>query len=520
MAKHVFTNEERKGTQFVSGQRAVELGRKGQKKSIESAKRNRQIKDYVREIMNGRPTDSNIATLKAMGVEDIEGITNTALVAGAIVHQAMQGNLNAVEKLEQYAEREKIEERPFKLPAEAIGKDFVDINRHIEPNKKYIFKGGRGSLKSSYIGFKFLEILKAHPMMHGIVIRKVGLTLKDSVYSQIVWCIEYLGIADEFEMLRSPLEIRVKKTGQRIYFRGADKPEKIKSIKPPFGYIGIKWVEEADQLSGEAEERNISQSTLRGQGDEFYDILSYNPPKSKDNWLNKYSAEPNENVVVHESSFLDAPREWLGEMFLQEAEHLRIANPEAYENEYLGVANGAGGNVFTSVTFREITDEEISHFDNIVQGVDWGWIDAYAFERTYYDRDTETIYIFAENYVHETPNEQTGQWILDKGYDDFPITCDSAEPKSINDYRDMGINAKGAVKGAGSINYGFKWLIARHIVVDEKRCPGIAAELKTYEYERDKDGNIISGFPDGNDHGISALRYAYERYFNKRGYSA
>ena len=159
--------------------------------------------------------------------------------------------------------------------------------------------------------------------------------------------------------------------------------------------------------------------------------------------------------------------------------------------------------------------------DRIYQGVDFGWYpDAYAFIRAYYDSAREKIYLIDENYVHKTSNELTAQWIKDKGYDDYRIICDSAEPKSINDYRDMGLPAIGAAKGPGSVEYGFKWLQRRTIVIDRNRTPNVYKEFTEYEYDRDKDGNIISGYPDGNDHAISAVRYAFEPLFNRRGNSA
>lgn len=135
----------------------------------------------------------------------------------------------------------------------------------------------------------------------------------------------------------------------------------------------------------------------------------------------------------------------------------------------------------------------------------------------HYDHARETIYLIDELYVNKWSNQRTGQWIIDKGYNDFTVTCDSAEPKSVVDYRDMGINARGAIKGAGSVEYGMKWLQRRHIVVDMRRTPKLGKELKEYEYERDKDGNFISGYPDANNHGIDGLRYSYEPLYNRRG---
>ena len=412
------------------------------------------------------------------------------------------------------------EDKPYELPARVIGKAFVDINREIKPNIEYVFEGGRGGLKSSYISLKIVELIKNNPQMHACITRQVAGTLKDSVYAQMKWAINTLGLMEEFDYKVSPVEIKYKKTGQTIYFRGLDDEVKLKSIKPEFGYIGILWKEEKDQMKGDAQERSVNQSVLRG-GNECYDFSSYNPPKSKSNWVHKIKLTPNPRRVIHHSHYKDAPPEWLGEKFINDAEHLKEVNPEAYEHEYDGVANGDGGNVFEYIEVREITDEEIARMDRIYPGVDFGWYpDAYCYLRTYYDSAREKIYLIDELYVNKWSNAETGQWIKDKGYDDYVFICDSAEPKSINDYRDMGLPAKGAIKGPGSVEYGFKWLQTRTIVIDPRRTPNAHEEIINYEYDRDKDGNVISGYPDGDDHAISALRYAYEPLFNRRGNSA
>lgn len=413
-----------------------------------------------------------------------------------------------------------VDDKEYELPARVLGKAFVDLNRQIQPNIAYVLEGGRGSLKSSFWEFKIVELIKNNPSVHACITRQIAGTLKDSVYAGMKWAINELGLADEFEYKVSPLEIKYKKTGQTIYFRGLDDETKLKSIKPEFGYIGILWKEEKDQMKGPEAERSVNQSVLRG-GDLSWDFSSYNPPKSKNAWVHKEKLVPNPNRVIHQSTYLEAPAEWLGKKFIDDAEHLKEVNPAAYEHEYLGISNGDGGNVFEYLEIRDITDEEISRMDRIYQGVDFGWYpDQFAFLRTYYDSAREKIYLIDELYVNKWSNKQTAEWIKNKGYDDFRIICDSAEPKSIGDYKDAGLPARGAAKGPGSVDYGFKWLQSRTIVIDPKRTPYAYEEIVGYEYERDKDGNVISGYPDEKDHAISALRYAYEQHFNRRGNSA
>ena len=496
-----------------------EITKKGGIKSGEVRRQKKTLSELAKMIAENPAPTAAKKKLTKMGISD-EDANNNACIVAAVYNKAIKGNMQAVDKWEQLVAVSKSDESKYELPARVLGKAFVDINRQIKPNIEYVFEGGRGGLKSSFVAFKIVELIKNNPQMHACITRQVAGTLKDSVYANMKWAINELGLMEEFECKVSPLEIKYIKTGQTIYFRGLDDETKLKSIKPEFGYIGILWKEEKDQMKGDAQERSVNQSVLRG-GDESYDFSSYNPPKSKSNWVNRIKLMPNPKRVIHHSSYLEAPAEWLGQKFIDDAAHLKEINPEAYEHEYLGVPNGDGGNVFEYLEIRDIADEEISRMDRIFAGVDFGWYpDAFCYLRTYYDSAREKIYLIDELYVNKWSNSKTADWIKKKGYDDYTMICDSAEPKSVNDFRDAGLPARGAIKGPGSIEYGFKFLQTKTIVIDPKRTPNAYKEITEYEYDRDKEGNVISGYPDGDDHAISALRYAYEPLFNRRGYSA
>lgn len=507
---------------FTSEQSRTEAAQNGRKGGIASGQARRQKKtlsELAKMIAENPAPTSAKKKLTKMGISD-EDANNNACIVAAVYDKAVKGNMQAVDKWEQLTAVSNDDDKKYELPARVLGKAFVDINRQIKPNIEYVFEGGRGGLKSSFVAFKIVELIKNNPQMHACITRQVAGTLKDSVYANMKWAINELGLMEEFECKVSPLEIKYIKTGQTIYFRGLDDETKLKSIKPEFGYIGILWKEEKDQMKGDAQERSVNQSVLRG-GDESYDFSSYNPPKSKSNWVNKIKLVPNPKRVIHHSSYLEAPAEWLGQKFIDDAAHLKEINPEAYEHEYLGVPNGDGGNVFEYLEIRDITDEEISRMDRIFAGVDYGWYpDQFCYLRTYYDSAREKIYLIDELYVNKWSNSKTADWIKKKGYDDYTMICDSAEPKSVNDFRDAGLPARGAIKGPGSIEYGFKFLQTKTLVIDPKRTPNAYKEITEYEYDRDKEGNVISGYPDGNDHAISALRYAYEPLFNRRGHSA
>lgn len=414
------------------------------------------------------------------------------------------------------------ESQPLTLPADAIAPSFLEAYRDIRDRKhtEYLFFGGRGSTKSSFVSLVTIYLLVNNPELHALAVRQVGVTLRDSVYAQLQWAIAELGLTDKFKCTTSPLEIEYLPTKQKIYFRGGDDPLKIKSIKPAFGYIGILWFEELDSFRGPEQVRSIEQSAIRG-GDEAWIFKNFNPPRTSQNWANKYVQIPKESQYQHKSDYTTVPVEWLGKTFLEEAEHLKSVNPDAFDHEYLGIVNGTGGMVFSNVHIRKIADEEIAQFDRVTQGVDWGYYpDAYAWNKMHYDSARLTLYIFDEYRVLKASNRDTYKALVEQKHvtpEDL-IIADSASPKDIADYREYGLSCRGAEKGPDSVSYSMKWLQSlAAIVIDNERAPYSAEEFLDYEFERDRDGEIISGYPDKNDHQISAVRYGTNRIWKVRG---
>lgn len=409
---------------------------------------------------------------------------------------------------------------------EIIAPVFFPVHRSIRDHEytHFTLPGGRGSGKSSFVSLETPVLLKRNPMVHSLVLRKVGETLRDSVYAQYRWAVSQLGLDAEFRATVSPMEITYLPTGQKIFFRGADKPEKIKSIKVPFGYIGITHFEELDQFAGREEIRAILQSTMRG-GDTFWNFETFNPPKSASNWANKDVLLQRSGRILHRSCYTDLPREWLGAQFLAEAEELKKLNETAYRHEYLGEVTGTGAQVFDNLDIRAITNDEIATFGAIYDGLDWGYFpDPFHWVRCHYNPASMTLYIFDEYRAHRQSNRETFNALREKGvsaYDE--IAADSAEPKSIDDYKEYGFVSirpamKGTIKGQGSISYSMKWLQSlRKIVIDPIRCPFAAAEFSEYELERNKAGEILSGYPDCNNHSIDATRYALDRVWRRKG---
>ena len=384
----------------------------------------------------------------------------------------------------------------------------------------YDLSGGRGSTKSSFAGEEIVLGMMQDPNANAVVFRKVGNTIGTSVYEQMLWAVEALGVGHLWKGTTSPYKLTYTPTGQVVLFRGLDKEKKLKSIKVSKGYFKFIWFEELDEFAGEEEIRSVQQSVMRG-GEKFVVFKTFNPPISKANWANQYVMKPRRDSLRHRSCYLDVPAAWLGQRFFDDADALKETNERAYRHEYLGEAIGAGGEVFENLDIREITDEEISHFDNIFMGIDWGWYpDPYHWSKMHYDAARQTLYIYDEYRANKQSNSVTWTALkMIKGVQDYDlITADSAEPKSVSDYRDYGSNCRGAIKGPDSVKYGMKWLQSlKKIVIDPVRCPATMDEFTKYEYERTKDNEIISGYPDANNHSIDSVRYALERVWRRKG---
>lgn len=393
-----------------------------------------------------------------------------------------------------------------------VAEPFWHVHRDIKRggHDEYWLEGGRGSTKSSFISIEIIKLLIQHPQMHAIIYRRVGNTLRESVYEQIIWAIDQLGLHDKFQYRVSPLEIRYRKTGQRIIFRGADDPMKSKSIKISFGYFGILWFEELAEFAGMDDIRTIKASIIRG-GDRSFTFYSYNPPMTARNWVNKEALVPKANRMTHHSTYLGVPAEWLGRVFIAEAEALKATNDRAYRHMYLGEVTGTGGQVFNNLAIREITDDELNRYGRHYLGLDFGFaVDPDAFVRWAYDARTRKIIAVDEFYGSGNSMERlSGEMVRRAGRE--IIRADNADPRMISELRSNGVVAIGVKKGPGSVEHGMRWLQSLgEIIIDPKRTPNIAKEFTAYEYETDKNGDFLSAYPDKDNHTIDATRYALE----------
>lgn len=398
--------------------------------------------------------------------------------------------------------------------SDIIAPSFYELHKELKADAydEVWCKGGRGSTKSTFVSAEILLGLIQDSQANAVVFRRYQNELRDTVYGQFEWTAVKMGISHLLSFGVSPMQIVFRATGQRIIFRAADKPSKLKSVNLGRGYVKYAWFEEVDQFSGMPEIRNILQSLFRGEDHRRISFFSFNPPKSGRSWVNQETKVPKTGRKVHHSDYRSVPREWLGERFLAEAEHLQQVNETAYRHEYLGEEVGTGLEVFTNVNLRAIEDAEISTFDQIRQGLDFGYAaDPLAFVRLHHDGTRRRIYLFDEISGINLFNSEFFGRVQGKDYHTTLTTADSAEPKSIAELRSLGMRIQPAKKGPGSVEFGIKWLQdLESIIIDPARCPGAAKEFVNYVLEQTRDGEIKSRFPDKDNHRIDATRYATE----------
>lgn len=402
--------------------------------------------------------------------------------------------------------------------SELIAPDFYAVHASMRTGKhdEYFLKGGRGSGKSSFASLELVLCLLRDPQAHAIVYRRVAATLRESVFEQLIWALDALGMEGLYEIRRTPLEILLKNTGQRILFRGADDPGKSKSLKLSSGYFRYLWFEEAAEFPGMQDLRTIKASVLRGV-EKACTVYSYNPPVSASNWINAEAICLRPGRLVHHSSYDRMPPEWLGESFLAEAEALKKSNARAWRHMYMGEVTGTGGQVFDNLTLRAVGQQEIDCLDRLLNGLDFGFaVDPDAFVRVCYDAKRRRLFVAEEFFGVRTPADRLAGEVLRLAGSET-VHCDSADPRMIQELRLRGVNAVGAKKGPGSVRQGIRFLQELgEIIIDPARCPNAAREFSGYEYERDGLGGFRADCPDKDNHLIDAVRYALEDVIRHR----
>ena len=338
--------------------------------------------------------------------------------------------------------------------SKAVGKGYKDF---IMCKKRYrVVKGSRGSKKSTTTAQDIILKMTMYPLANTLVIRKTFNSHKDSTWTQLKWAAKNLGLEDDWNFSKSPLEATRKSTGQKILFRGLDDPMSITSITVEHGYLCWAWFEEAFQVMNEDDFNKVDMS-IRGQlPDGYYKqiTITFNPWSEK-HWLKKRFFDTNDPNILALTTTYEC-NEWLGPDDKALFEQMKINNPRRYNIEGLGNWGIAEGLVYENFIEQEFDYMDISKRagTKTVFGLDFGYTnDPTAFIAAIVDQENKELYIFDEHYQKAMTNEDIANMIKYKGYSKETITADSAEPKSIDDIKSKGIyRIKAAKKGKDSIS--------------------------------------------------------------------
>lgn len=501
------------------------MGRAGGIASGASKRRRKGLRQLALDVM-GSGLEPRMAAQVAASADGL-GPDDLTVGAGMVAVQAskaLKGDVRSFKALAELAgdgEGEEERGRPFVADyCLEIADPFVPLHREVAAGAGCDFwiKGGRASAKSSYVSLEVVGLLMRDPSLSALVMVKRQSDIRDSVWEQVLWAMGRLGVADEWVGTTRPYKLTRRSTGQVILFRGCDKAAKSKGLKAPGDtYFGVQWFEEVDQFSGMAEVRTVYQSATRGapEGSPFYRFHTYNPPRAKDSWANREADRRlAAGMRVVTSNYTDLPPGWLPEQTLADALALKEADEEAYRHEWLGDAVGFGAEVFPRTQVRPLTEAEAEELEGAPRyyGVDWGFsADPWAWVECAYVRRTRTIYVLRELSGRGLSNPETAAMVA-AAMEREPyatVVCDSAEPKSVADYRNEGIRAVKAPKsGANDVRNSVKWLQYRTAIVVDPSCTLAADEFKRYAYELTPDGELTGNLPDRDNHAIDAVRYA------------
>ena len=406
---------------------------------------------------------------------------------------------------------------------DVVGKGYKDF---WEFTGRYrVVKGSRASKKSKTTALYYIVNLVKHPKANLLVVRKTYRTLKDSCFTELKWAINRLGVQDYFDIKESPLEIIYIPTGQRIYFRGLDDPFKVTSITVEVGYLCWMWLEEAYEISNE-DDFNVLYESIRGSLDAapflFKQItLTLNPWNEK-HWIKKrFFDTKDDEILAMTTNYMC--NEWLDKSDLRVFETMKINNPKRYKVAGLGEWGIVDGLVYDNWVEQSFDLNEVLKISGIQSafGLDFGYTnDPSALFCGLIDNANKIIYVFDELYKKGMSNEQIFREISNMGYVKEKIIADSAEPKSIDRLRELGMyRVKPARKGKDSVNNGIDFIQEFKILIHPK-CVNFLTEINNYTWDLDKrTGQMINKPIDDFNHLMDAMRYALEGFSRGDTYS-
>ena len=398
-----------------------------------------------------------------------------------------------------------------------VGKGYADFWNF---RGRYVAcKGSRASKKSKTAALWIISHIVQYPEANAIYIRKTERTLKDSCYSDCKWAIHRLGLDRWFACRLSPLEIEYKKTGQRILFRGCDDPLKLTSISVPNGYLCWAVFEEAYEITKESDFDMIDES-IRGELPEGYfkRIFVLLNPWSEKTWIKRrFFDTPNDDNKLAITTTYKC-NEWLTADDLRIFDDMKIRNPRRYAVAGEGQWGIVDGLVYENWREERFDINELKSRKNLVSafGIDFGYTnDPSTLFCGLLDRDGKKLYVFDEMYERGMSNKRIVDTVQEMGYGKERITADSAEPKSIDELKSLGLRVKAATKGKDSVKNGIQWIQDLEIII-HPRCVNFITEISNYTWNRDRFGTMLNEPIDDFNHLMDAMRYALEQYITEK----
>lgn len=384
-----------------------------------------------------------------------------------------------------------------------------------------VVKGSRASKKSTTTALNMIYRIMTYPDSNGLVIRKVFRTVKDSCFSQLKWAIHRLKVDKYWKATNSPLELTYLPTGQKILFRGLDDPLKVTSVAVDKGSLCFLWIEEAYEIMSE-DDFNMLDESIRGQVPDglFKQItLTLNPWNDR-HWIKRRFFDTEDKDILAITTNYKC-NEWLDESDLKVFETMKTHNPKRYRVAGLGEWGVVDGLVYENVREDRFNKEDvIKNNPNIkpVFGLDFGYTnDPTALFCGLLDLENYKIYVFDELYKKGLSNKNIYKEIEKMGYRKEKIIADSAEPKSIDELKDLGLyRISPAKKGKDSILNGVQFIQNFEIIV-HPRCVNFMTEITNYQWAKDKFNKAINEPIDDFNHLQDAMRYAIEPYTRNKG---
>lgn len=380
-----------------------------------------------------------------------------------------------------------------------------------------VVKGSRASKKSKTTALWIICNMMKFPDANTLVIRKTFRTLKDSCFAELKWAIHRFKVDAFWDVKESPLEMTYKPTGQKIYFRGLDDPLKVTSITVDIGCLCWMWIEEAYEITKESDFDMLDES-IRGEVPEglFKQItLTFNPWNERHWMKHRFFDDPDDQTLALTTNY--KCNEWLDASDLKVFEDMKKRNPRRYKVAGLGDWGIVEGLVYENWKEQVFTLDDVRGLHTVC-GLDFGYTnDPSAFFIGFLDLENKRLYVWDEMYETGLSNRKIYETITGMGYGKETITADSAEPKSIDELRSLGLYIHGAKKGKDSINNGIQWIQDLEIIV-HPRCVNFLTEISNYMWKSDKFGKKLNEPIDDFNHLMDAMRYALEQYILGNGW--